>query len=93
MSCACRHMLHEQNDMSLSLEHCWKKKGCRGFQLCISAHKEKGESPNSGQRFNTAAIDKVRSEKWPAVSLYLDELLDKNVVNSEVKSEDQSSYT
>ena len=41
--------------------------------------KEKGESPNSGQRFNTAAIDKVRSEKWPAVSLYLDELLDKNV--------------
>ena len=32
--------------------------------------------PNSGQLLNTATIDKVRSKKWPGVSLYLDELLD-----------------
>jgi len=38
--------------------------------------KEKGEPPNSGQLLNTATIDKVRSKKWPGVSLYIDELLD-----------------
>ena len=32
---------------------------------------EKGESPESGQLFNTSTFDRVRSEKWPAVSLCL----------------------
>ena len=53
---------------------------------------KKGESPNSGQLFNTTTVDKVRSEKWPAVSLYLDELLGSKTVNSEIRSEDRSSY-
>ena len=88
MSCACRHVLHDQNDMSLSLEHCLKKKRLSRLPAMHISTKEKGESPNSGQLFNTTTTDKVRSEKWPAASLYIDELLD----NSEIKSEDQSSY-
>ena len=45
-----------------------EKGGFRGFR--------KNEFPHSGKLVNTAKIDKVRSEKWPAVSLYLDELIE-----------------
>ena len=37
--------------------------------------KENGEASHSGQLFNHTTIDRVKIEKWPAVSLFLNELL------------------
>jgi hypothetical protein len=34
-----------------------------------------GECPNCGQQFNKATVDRMKFEKWPAVALYLNELL------------------
>jgi hypothetical protein len=76
------------SDSDLSLEQRWKKEVSTASEKVRSytavswttllrspKDSRKGEPANSGQLFNTATIDKVRSEKWPAVTLYFDELL------------------
>ena len=60
-----------------------------GLKAVIHRRPTKGESPNSGRLFNTSTFNRVRSEKWPAVALYLNELhriTRLKTVNSAIKS-------
>ena len=45
------------------------------MSYCLIFHERKGEARHSGTLFNQTTFDRVKTEKWPAVSRYLDELL------------------
>ena len=45
------------------------------IEIFVNSGKRKGEARHSGMLFNQMTVDRVKTEKWPAVSRYLDELL------------------
>ena len=59
-----------------SLGQYWKNGCCRGFRLCRAWWKLKKVMPSTAaSSFNTHSTDRVKPERWTAVSLYFDELL------------------